>query len=174
MRVPLVVLSFVAACFFSSCSGTSTNTSTDTDNKIVVVNTGEDHIVFDFLYFSDGESEIRKNQTWVAEQLAQDLQRVQRIRLLAVIGYARRGENMADEVSAFRAMAVVEALVKQGVARSRLVPYAAGDRVLRDEGAGPEADAKNRSVGFQVLDDELLGEEALGEEYRHIGPEKTE
>lgn len=103
--------------------------------------------------FQDGGAAVLPESMPLLEELAQIMKGHPDIELVEVQGHTDdRGARAANQaLSEARAQAVVDALVKLGVPRRRLLARGYGPAKPIDQNDTPEARARNRRVDFKIL-----------------------
>ena len=129
------------------------------DKQVVAVH--EERIeILEKVYFAPGKTNIAPRSTRLVNQIGRVLKAHPEILLVEVAGHTDNvgGEAMNLALSQARARAVVAALVKQGVARERLVAHGYGLSRPVDSNATAQGREKNRRVEFRVIKRKIAGE----------------
>jgi OOP family OmpA-OmpF porin len=129
------------------------------DKQVVAVH--EEQIeILEKVYFAPAKTNIQPRSTRLVNQIAQVLRRHPEIVLVEVAGHTddRGGSEMNLALSQARAKAVVAALVRRGVAASRLVGHGYGLSRPVESNRSAASREKNRRVEFRVLKRRIAGE----------------
>jgi len=105
------------------------------------------------ILFATGKAEIDSASDLILDHIATTLKDNADIDLLEVAGHADARGNVKDNVTltAQRAAAVVDALVKRGIVRTRLQPAGYGSYCPVMAGDSPEEREANRRVEFNIV-----------------------
>ena len=129
------------------------------DKQVVAVH--EDQIeILEKVYFAPARTNIQPRSTRLVNQIAQVLRNHPEIVLVEVAGHTddRGGKEMNQKLSQARSNAVVAALVRRGVAASRLVAHGYGLSRPVEPNTTAQGREKNRRVEFRVLKRRIAGE----------------
>ncbi|MEZ4230006.1 MAG: OmpA family protein [Polyangiaceae bacterium] len=114
---------------------------------------GSDIMILDKVQFKTGSAEILPESNPILDAVAATLKGHPEFLAIEVAGHAdeRSSDDYNLKLTRDRARAVLEAVVKRGVARKRLVSQGYGEYCPLDEAHTPAAWEKNRRVEFKVV-----------------------
>jgi outer membrane protein OmpA-like peptidoglycan-associated protein len=121
----------------------------DAKPRVVVENMGV--VVIPLVVFEKGSPRLDASTDAVLDEIAAALARTPTITLLEVSGHTSSDEPAPDTLGTARANAVIDALVKRGVDRGRLVARSAGATEPVDANTTAAGRARNRRVTFRVV-----------------------
>ncbi len=131
--------------------GTVANGGCPELRRVIVATTGA-LMILEHLMFERSAISPRPGSVPVLEELAKLLREHPEITLVSVEGHADVTEPNGEAISRNRAKAVIEALVKRGVERTRLSPIGLAASKPLDEGKGPAALQRNRRVELRIVE----------------------
>jgi len=132
-------------------NGTEDDDGCPDQGRVLV--TGTDVVIMDKIYFQTDSAVILPVSYDILNQVAATLNSNRQITLIDVQGHAdeRNTDEYNIRLTQDRANAVVEYLVRQGVAPDRLLATGYGERCPIDPGHNDRAWEKNRRVEFKIL-----------------------
>jgi outer membrane protein OmpA-like peptidoglycan-associated protein len=141
---------------FDNCPnepGPADNQGCPKEKKQLVVITAEKLMIKDKVYFDTGKATIQARSNALLDQIAAVLGAHSEITALQVEGHTDNTGDAAFNrtLSADRAKAVVDYLVRKGVAESRLKPVGFGPDRPADDNSTPKGRENNRRVEFNIL-----------------------
>lgn len=121
--------------------------------KQLVVITPDKLVIKDKVYFDTGKAIIQARSNTLLDQLASILGTHTEIAMVQVDGHTDNTGDAAinTKLSADRAKAVVDYLVKKGVAASRLKSVGFGPERPADDNSTPKGKENNRRVEFNII-----------------------
>jgi outer membrane protein OmpA-like peptidoglycan-associated protein len=125
-----------------------------TTGRIIVTETDQCGFILDFLYFDSNSSEVAPRQQPILDATAVQLAcgvKDEGITKIEVQGHADDKERDPLRLSEDRALKVANALASKGVPAGVLVPVGYGSSAPMDAKKTAAARAKNRRVGFLIL-----------------------
>ncbi|MEB2310523.1 MAG: OmpA family protein [Sorangiineae bacterium] len=118
-----------------------------------VIIEGSDIVILDKVQFKTGSAEILPQSNAILDAVASTLEGHPEFKIIEIAGHADERSSDAHnlKLTKDRAHAVVEAVVRRGIARSRLVSQGYGEYCPLDPGHNAAAWEKNRRVEFKVV-----------------------